>query len=54
VDGHRVADAPSWQIVQIVGTKPGNSGKVTFVVGAPVTLTAPPASETVDGSSLGF
>jgi hypothetical protein len=49
-----VTDTSMPQIVQIVGTKPGNSGKVAFVVGAPVTLTAPPASETVDGSSLGF
>ena len=49
-----VTDTSTPQIVQIVGTKPGSAGKVTFEVGAPVTLTAPPASEIVDGASFGF
>jgi hypothetical protein len=49
-----VTDTSKPEIVEIIGTKPGNAGKVTFVVGAPVTLTAPPASETVDGTSFGF
>ena len=49
-----VTDTSKPEIVQIIGTKPGSAGKVTFVVGAPVTLTAPPASETVNGSSFGF
>lgn len=49
-----VTDTATPQIVQIIGTKAGNAGKVTFAVGAPVTLTPPPASETVDGTSFGF
>lgn len=35
------------------GSKAG-SGKVTFSVDAPVTLTAPPASQVIDGSKLGM
>lgn len=35
------------------GTKNG-SGKLTISVGAPVTLTAPPASQVVDGTALGM
>lgn len=35
------------------GTKDG-SGKTTISVGAPVTLTAPPASQVIDGTTIGF
>ena len=35
------------------GTKDG-SGKVVVGVGAPVTLTAPPASQVLNGSQIGF
>jgi hypothetical protein len=51
-----VTDASKPDLVEVFalkGTKDG-SGKVTFTVGAPVTLTAPPASQVVDGSLLGF
>lgn len=30
------------------------SGKVTIAVNTPVTVTAPPASQVIDGSQLGF
>jgi hypothetical protein len=49
-----VTDTSSPQIVELVNTTAGNSGKVTFMVGKPVTVTAPPASESIDGSSFGF
>lgn len=51
-----VTDTSTPQIVQIVKTKDtgDGSGKVTMSVGAPVTLTAPPASQVIDGSKLGF
>jgi hypothetical protein len=49
-----VTDTSSPQIVELVNTTAGNSGKVTFTVGNPVTVTAPPASESIDGSSFGF
>jgi hypothetical protein len=49
-----VTDTSSPQIVEVVNTTAGNSGKITFTVGNPVTLTAPPASESIDGSSFGF
>lgn len=49
-----VTDTSNPQIVQIVNTTAGNSGKVNFTVGNPVTLTAPPASQSIDGSSFGF
>lgn len=35
------------------GSKDG-TGKVTIAVGVPVTLTAPPASQVIDGSKLGL
>jgi hypothetical protein len=35
------------------GTKSG-SGKVAVTYGAPVTLTAPPASQVLDGAQLGL
>lgn len=49
-----VTDTAIPQVLQVVNTKAGSSGKITFKVGAPVTLTAPPASQTVDGSQYGF
>jgi hypothetical protein len=49
-----VTDTGSPQIVQLVNTTAGNSGKVTFTVGNKVTLTPPPASQSIDGSSFGF
>jgi hypothetical protein len=49
-----VTDTSNPQVVQIVNTTAGNSGKVNFTVGNPVTLTAPPASQSIDGSSFGF
>jgi hypothetical protein len=49
-----VTDTATPQVLQIVNTKAGNSGKITFNVGAPVTVTAPPASQTIDGSPYGF
>ena len=48
-----VTDTATPQVLQLVNTKAGNSGKITFSVGAPVTLTAPPASQTVDGTRYG-
>lgn len=49
-----VTDTTSPQIVQLANTEAGNSGKLTFTMGNPVTLTAPPASQSIDGSSFGF
>lgn len=49
-----VTDTSSPQVVQVVNTTAGESGKITFTMGNPVTLTAPPASQTIDGSSFGF
>jgi hypothetical protein len=49
-----VTDTSSPQIVELVNTTAGNSGKVSFTIGEPVTLTAPPASQSVDGSLFGF
>lgn len=48
-----VTDTSAPRILEVNGTQPGYSGKVTFAY-SPVTLTAPPASDTVDGTSLGF
>jgi hypothetical protein len=45
---------PEIVVVENLGATGGSSGKVTFGVGAPVTLTAPPASKVLDGTSLGF
>jgi hypothetical protein len=46
--------APVIVMVQNLGATGGSSGKVTFAVGAPVTLTAPPPSQVLDGSKIGF
>lgn len=51
-----VTDSATPQIVQITNTsgQAGSTGQIKFDVGKQVTLTPPPASQTVDGSSLGF
>jgi len=48
-----VTDTSAPRIIELANTKAGESGKLTFSY-APVTLTAPPASQSVDGSKLGF
>lgn len=48
-----VTDASPPRILQLSNSKVGNSGKLTFSY-TPVTLAPPPASQTVDGSKLGF
>lgn len=48
-----VTDANPPRILQLSNSKVGDSGKLTFSY-TPVTLTPPPASQTVDGSKLGF
>lgn len=51
-----VTDSATPQIVQITNTtgKGDSTGQIKFDVGKQVTLTPPPASQSVDGSSLGF
>lgn len=51
-----VTDSATPQIVQITNTtgQGGSTGQIKFEVGKQVTLTAPPASQTVDGSAFGF
>lgn len=49
-----VTDTSNPQILQVVNTKPGTTGKISFAYGNQVSLTAPPASETVNGASFGF
>ena len=49
-----VTDTATPQVLEIVNTTAGKSGTITFNVGAPVTLSAPPASQTLDGSQFGF
>ena len=49
-----VTDASSPQVLQLVNSKTGTPGKITFNVGAPVTLTPPAPSQVVDGSKYGF
>lgn len=51
-----VTDSATPQIVQITNNRGhgGSTGQIKFDVGKQVTLTAPPASQTVNGSSLGF
>jgi hypothetical protein len=51
-----VTDTSKPQYVEVIapkGTKDG-SGKLVISVGAPVTLAAPPASEVIDGTTLGM
>ena len=51
-----VTDSSTPQIVQITNTtgQGGSTGQIKFGVGKQVTLTAPPASQTMDGSAFGF
>ena len=51
-----VTDTGKPQLAEITSTKGGKngSGKITVTYGAPVTLTAPPASQIIDGSKLGL
>jgi hypothetical protein len=48
-----VTDANPPRILQLSNSKAGHHGTLTFSY-TPVTLTPPPASQTVDGSKLGF
>jgi hypothetical protein len=49
-----VTNASAPQVLQLVNGKGGHAGKITFNVGAPVTLQPPPAHQVVDGSKYGF
>jgi hypothetical protein len=51
-----VTDTSKPQLVEIAAPKGDKnaSGTVTVTTGAPVTLTAPPASQVIDGSKLGM
>jgi hypothetical protein len=51
-----VTDTSTPQVVKMIQTKDtGNgTGTLTFSVGAPVTLTAPPASQVINGSLVGL
>jgi hypothetical protein len=51
-----VTDTSKPEIAEIVETKNSGDGtaKVTLSVGAPVTLTAPPASQVINGSAIGM
>jgi hypothetical protein len=51
-----VTDTSKPELVQITAPKGSSdgSGTITFSVGAPVTLTAPPASQVIDGSLVGL
>jgi hypothetical protein len=51
-----VTDTSKPQLVEITSPKSAKdgSGKITVTYGAPVTLTAPPASQVLDGSKLGL
>jgi hypothetical protein len=51
-----VTDASKPEIVEVDAPKTASAAesKLAFVVGAPVTLTAPPASQVLDGASIGM
>jgi hypothetical protein len=50
-----VTDSGSPEILRVTGTQPGNGGRIDFTgYGGSVTLTPPPADETVDGARFGF
>ena len=51
-----VTDTSNPQLVEIAAPKgdKNGSGSVTVTIGAPVTLTPPPASQVIDGSKLGM
>jgi len=47
-------DTNTPQVLQLVNSKTGSAGKITFSVGAPVTLIPPPPSHVVEGAKYGF
>jgi hypothetical protein len=51
-----VTDTSTPQLVKVnnLGATGGSSGTVAFLINAPVTLTPPPASKVIDGSTIGF
>jgi hypothetical protein len=49
-----VTDASPPQVLRLVNNFAGKSAKHNFNVGAPITVTAPPASQSIDGSQVGF
>ncbi len=51
-----VTDTSKPEIVELFAPKggPDGSAKLTFSIGAPVTLTAPPAGQVLDGSAIGM
>ena len=51
-----VTDTSKPEVVEVFAAKsaPNGSGKLMFSVGTPVTLTAPPASQVLDGSAFGM
>lgn len=49
-----VSDTASPRILKVVSKQSGNSGQFTITYGVPATITAPTASETVNGSQYGF
>lgn len=49
-----VTDTAVPRIVKMVGKQSGDSGQFTIAYGVPATVTAPPASQTVDGAQYGF
>jgi hypothetical protein len=49
-----VTDDSVPEITQLSGSGNGDSGKIDFTEGSAVTVTAPPASQTLSGSQFGF
>jgi hypothetical protein len=49
-----VTDESAPEIVELYGSGGGNTGKIVFTEGTPVTVTAPPASQTLSGSQFGL
>lgn len=49
-----VTDTAVPRIMKVTGKQPGDSGQFTIAYGVPATVTAPPASQTVDGAQYGF
>jgi hypothetical protein len=49
-----VTDTATPRILKVVSKQPGNSGQLIITYGVPAKITAPPASETVNGSRFGF
>jgi len=49
-----VTDESVPEITELSGNGSGDTGKIVFMEGTPVTVTAPPASQTLSGSQFGF